>query len=458
MKIVLTSHLFLPEHSGGTEILVLSMAHELRARGHEVVICTARPTDPDLPDTGRFLKDDYEGIEVHRYLKDSRPAQRRTTGATAEYHDPVYGQWMTRFLETNPPDLVHFVHLGNLTAAALDACRSLQIPTVFTTTDFWIVCPTCQLRLPDHSFCAGPDREGLNCIRHAVSDSQPAIISRLVEQLPDRLLSTMVQRFDRGPLTRLPFAPALAALSRRAGFLKERMNHFDRVVTPTRLMQQILVDHGMEARRIVHQPYGIRPTERIPRRPDSAGRLRVGFMGTLSEHKGAHVLIAALRRLAPQCPVELRIYGRTDFDLPYLSRLQALAAGDPRVHFLGTFPNERIAQIFAELDVLVVPSVWHENTPLVIYSAQAAACPVVATDVRGMAEAIDAGVNGLLFEPGDEAELARILQRLLDDRPLLTTLSANSPTPRTISEYMTTLSELYAEILNERREQAKLRP
>ena len=69
--------------------------------------------------------------------------------------------------------------------------------------------------------------------------------------------------------------------------------------------------------------------------------------------------------------------------------------------------------------VLVLPSLWYENTPFVVLESFAARTPVVATDVGGLAEIVQDGVNGELFRRGDAADLARCLQGLVDDPTLL---------------------------------------
>ncbi|MBK7766259.1 MAG: glycosyltransferase [Sulfuritalea sp.] len=75
----------------------------------------------------------------------------------------------------------------------------------------------------------------------------------------------------------------------------------------------------------------------------------------------------------------------------------------------------------AELDVLVVPSLWHENSPLVIYSAQAARCPVIGSDVEGIAEVVRDDVDGLLFQRGNVAALMQTLLRVTGRSELLET-------------------------------------
>ena len=86
--------------------------------------------------------------------------------------------------------------------------------------------------------------------------------------------------------------------------------------------------------------------------------------------------------------------------------------------------------------MLVIPSLWYENTPLVIYSAQAAACPVIASNLPGLAAVVVHEHNGLLFEPGNAALLAQQLSRLIDEDELLQRLSHNAHPPKTTATYV----------------------
>jgi glycosyltransferase involved in cell wall biosynthesis len=103
--------------------------------------------------------------------------------------------------------------------------------------------------------------------------------------------------------------------------------------------------------------------------------------------------------------------------------------------------------VLAGIDVLVVPSTWYENTPLVIYSALAAGCPVIASDLGGMAEVVTDGENGLLVEPGKPEALAAELKRLTSDRQLLQKLAAGCRRPKSIEEYVAELLSVYRDLL-----------
>lgn len=450
MRVLLTTHVFLPDYSSGTEILTFNVAKELQRRGHEVEICTGFLAKPGLADSERFDTYEYEGIRVHRFLHDAAPMGGQSNVAEAEYNNLFFAHWFRSYLRRFRPDITHCFHLGLLSASAIDVCQEFGVPMVMTPTDFWLICPNNQLRLPDNSLCRGPDRDSVNCMKHAVSNNQPPRMANIFNRLPHSAVALMIWGINRGAFSGSWFSPMVRALHQRAGFLRERMNRLDRVVVPTRLMEELLVMNGLNPDKVVYSRFGIPMLPRETHRSDVAGKLRIGFIGGLSEHKGAHLLIAAVRRLSTLVALELRIYGRTDLNPAYFDKLQRLSDGDQRIHFCGTFPNEFIGKIFAELDVLVVPSIWYENTPLVIYSAQATGCPVVASNLGGMAEVVEHENNGLLFEAGDVAGLSSAIERLACNRQLLMQLAANAIKPKSISDYVSELQIIYDSVLAER--------
>ena len=139
----------------------------------------------------------------------------------------------------------------------------------------------------------------------------------------------------------------------------------------------------------------------------------------------------------------LKIYGSTEDFPAYSSELKQLTAHQKFIEFCGVFHNSRIAEVLADLDALVVPSLWYENTPLVIYSAQAARCPVVASDFPGISEVVRDEVNGILFEAGNPKALARQLSRLIDEPGFAGQLSANFQQPKSTSRYVDEMLSLW---------------
>jgi glycosyltransferase involved in cell wall biosynthesis len=85
------------------------------------------------------------------------------------------------------------------------------------------------------------------------------------------------------------------------------------------------------------------------------------------------------------------------------------------VKFKGTFPHEQIGAILRGAHLCVVPSIWYESAPLVLCSALAAGTPVMVSDLGGLTEVVQQGVNGFSFECGAPASLAKLIGTLLDD-------------------------------------------
>lgn len=449
MKILLVSHLFLPDYFSGTEILTLHTAQELKARGHEVQVLTGFPATTTMADSERFDHYDYDGIPVTRFKHAHSPMGDQNNVAEQEYNNLLMADHFRVLIDQFQPAVVHFFHLMRISASVIDVCLQRGIPTVLTPTDFWFVCPMSQLRLPDGSMCAGPDPIGANCVRHLAGQMAPGVAASLLNLLPDVALYGVVQVASRSPFKHFGPARLVSALSCRKNFLQERLNRIDRVLVPTRFMQQTLQQHGLDPAHVRYCSYGIRLPNLCAREPRMQGPLRLGVIG-VGEHKGAHVLIEAVRQLA-DIDLVVKIYGRASDFPDYVAKLNALASGDPRIEFCGSFPNEQIGSILSQLDVLVVPSLWFENAPLVIYSAQAAGLPVLASDVAGVAELITHDDNGCLFPAGDVDRLAEIITTLARDRAQLARLSERARMPKTIAAYADELLAVYAELVQDKR-------
>ena len=445
MKVLLTVHQFLPDYSSGTEILTLSTARQLREFGHEVVIFTGHPAKYDYDDDHRFDNYLYDDFMVYRFNHAHVPMGGQKNVVEIEYNNKLVAKEFRKIVRSVKPDVVHFFHLGRLSGSLIDTCLELSVPTVYTPTDFWFICPTCQLRKFDDSACLGPDRFSTNCLLHIVHQNQPKAIYDKVKILPKSVLSLFVAACHLGMFKHTWYGPLVQAMYRRRAFLRQRLSFLNKVLAPTKLMQNLLVENGMPKSKIQYCPFGIEfeeSTLKDDNKDEHSNTLRIGFIGTLYQHKGAHILVQAIKNLDKR-DLELKIYGKMNDFPDYVEKLLKIAEGDERISFLGTFPNSQINEIFAGIDVLVVPSVWYENTPLVIYSAQACRCPVIATDLGGMSEVIRHGHNGLLFKKGDVSALSALIRRLIDEKDLLKQLQSNSIIPKTSEMYAKEISNVY---------------
>jgi glycosyltransferase involved in cell wall biosynthesis len=174
-------------------------------------------------------------------------------------------------------------------------------------------------------------------------------------------------------------------------------------------------------------PHGVDLQRFRPRASRSNGVLRLLAVGRLVEKKGFHFLIAALAGFT--VPFTLTIAG----DGPERERLRQLIILnnlENHVVFHGAVTHSELPQIYAEADVVVVPSIQdgsgdRDGLPNVVLEAMASARAVVASDIGAIASAISDNENGLLVPPADPVALAHAIRRLAGDRDLREQLGCN---------------------------------
>jgi glycosyltransferase involved in cell wall biosynthesis len=447
MKILYTVHQFLPDFFSGTEILTYDTAKEMVKRGHEVCIFTGHLGKQEKGPSSATDAYEVNGLPVYRFFYAPDAPDIAQNPIRSEYDNPAALDFFKETVSRIKPDIVHFYHLQRMSAEMIDICASLNLPMVYFATDFWAMCPKQQLFLPDYSFCEGPNDLCVNCLRHFLADSRFKVINSVVKRIPDRMLRYLVRHLAEHNQPTWSKAEQVRALVKRDGFLKKRFKKIDKILVSTSFMAEAFKKWGMEGSKLGCLAFGIDDCSIGPtsEKGNQAG-LRIGFIGSLFDHKGAHVLIEAIRRLPDNLPVEVSLYGDMTQFPGYAKRLVKLAGDDPRIRFKGTFRPERISQVFSSMDLLTVPSLWHENTPLVIYSAQQSKVPIIGSNVSGISEIVSDGVNGLLFERGNSAALAFIIETLCNDRARVKALSRNARVPNSLSAYADRLEAVYMQI------------
>lgn len=449
MRILFALHQFFPEHQAGTEVVTLGLARQLRARGHEPFVLAPKRSIPFSELAPGEIEDyEVEGIPVRRI-------GRQTESSTRTYHlgyrSDVMAARARDWVRETGPDVVHAMHFQALTTSVVPVFHEFGLPVVYTATDFWAICPVVDMRRHDESVCAGP--ELAHCIRCVAKGNISAPAAALLSRAPDALIGGAV-RAAGTPLSRHSASlRQVQDVARRRAHVQAGIDRVDHVTVPSNFMRDMLTAHGVGRGEIEVSRHGI-DTSRIERRaPDAAppSPVRIGLIGTLAEHKGCDILIRAFRKLPAHLDATLTIHGNLKRFPPYVRELRALASNDARITFAGTFPRERIGRTLGAIDVLVVPSRWYENSPLVIFEAFAAGVPVVATDLGGMAEAVASEGDGLLFELEDVDDLARQLRRLIEEPGLIARLRAGIGPVKTVEEDAAQLERLYERLIRQRR-------
>jgi len=398
MRLCYVIHQFFPDCHSGTEQYCLWMAKEAQRRGDEVTVISLHwDHDRDWPPVAVF-EQPYDGVRVVRI---NHWRRLNPNDVLRDYENLHLEGHFRRVLEDVRPDAVHFFHLRQLGSNLIPVAKACGARVVVSLTDFWFLCPRFTLQKSDGSLCKGPPDEGRGC----VSCAHP----ELAHATPEAGRATLRDAEES----------RLRALLDRKRTNLAHLRLADAVFAPSQFLLSTFVQNGFPRERLALLPYGLAP-DRIakvdvarPRQP-----LRIAFCGVLSPWKAPHLLVDAVR--ASSVDVCVAIRGRVDEPMfqSYIDDCRRRAAGDPRIEFVGAYAHADAGAVFADMDVLVVPSVWYENTPFVVLEAFMAGVPVVASDLGGLSEVIRDGENGLLFRAGDAASLRAAIERLASDRAL----------------------------------------
>jgi glycosyltransferase involved in cell wall biosynthesis len=206
-------------------------------------------------------------------------------------------------------------------------------------------------------------------------------------------------------------------------------------------------------------------------------RNRFGYFGQLTPYKGVQVALEAMRHLSthrvhddpllralesaagrPGTPEgdgeialpELRVHG-ANLDLQpgqFQNQVRALLEElRDAVHFVGRYDHAQMAGLMANVDWVIVPSIWWENSPLVIQEAFHFGRPVICSDIGGMAEKVEHGVNGLHFRAGDPVSLARTMRTALESPGLWDELRAGIAPVYRMADHVAALTTAYRSLL-----------
>lgn len=143
------------------------------------------------------------------------------------------------------------------------------------------------------------------------------------------------------------------------------------------------------------------------------------YVGSLVKHKGVDVLVRAFQQMKQEERTELWIVGIG----PEMEKLQKSTLGSPIV-FMGRCTQNQVLGFYRDANVVVIPSLWLENAPLVAYEALSQGKVIVASRVGGLPELVEEGVNGYTFTRGDTHQLREVLEHVLSD-PQLQVCTAN---------------------------------
>lgn len=339
---------------GGESEVFENEVRGLRGMGHEVVVYTRRNS------------------EIAQFA-----TLRRLALALSAFHSARTQADLDRLIFRRHPDFAIVQNVFPLISpSAYTAITAARIPIIQAVYNYRFVCPSAELYT-----------EGSICQRCVAGNTVHAVIHRCY----------------RNSYAQSSWYAAIIGSHRFLGTFAKGIDSF---MVPDNFLGSKLILGGIPASKIWRNPNPFFVQDYIPTHHHQGFAL---FVGRLVPQKGLLTLVEAVARSAN---TRLVIVGEGPLRAPLEDRIKS-GRLEGRIRLMRPQWGNRLSELLSQCAVVVIPSEWYDNLPLILCKANAAGKPVIASRLDGLPEYIEEGQNGALFEAGDPASLSAQLTHIL---------------------------------------------
>jgi len=292
-------------------------------------------------------------------------------------------------IQKTKPDIVHLHNIyGRLTPSILYALKKNNVPVVMTLHDYKLICPAYNML-----------RDGKVCEICKGGKYYRCITTKCHKK---SYLASLVYALEAYIYT----------------LLKTYLRHIRYFVTPSKFMQNKLIEFGIPQDKLVHMPNFV-SFQAI--KPTYSNKSYLLYSGKLLRTKGLITLLQAVKELPD---VNLLIAGAGDMK----EELEAYVKDNKikNVRFLGYLGEEELHKILEESLFVILPTECYENAPMAVLEAFAHGKPVIGADIAGIPEMIKNGETGLLFEPGNKQTLREKIRYFVSHPEMIVEMGKNA--------------------------------
>lgn len=407
---------------GGAEIYALELYEAMRGSNEFEPLFVARQGPSKTSGTHAGSPLSKVTADQRQYLFFTDPSHFDFFYMTARTKN-IYTKDFRQFLITYRPDVIHLQHTVYLGLDLLRTIRNTlpQTPIVYTLHEYLPICHRIgqMLRTVKNENC--------------------------LEESPRRCHECFPQ-----------ISPQDFFMRKR--FIQSQLSLVDLFLAPSRFLLERYVDWGIPRDKILYEENGRTMGPRYAESSEQRPRNRLAFFGQITEFKGIDVLLKAMRVISEDERLRgggahLWIHGANlehrsqDFQDEIKGLLRAT---QQTVTMAGSYQPSDLPRLMANIDWVIVPSIWWENAPLVIQEAFHNRKPVICSNIGGMAEKVSDGINGLHFHVGDPLHLAQTINRAVSTEGLWESLRQGIPEVYGMNSHVAALSRIYRTLINEK--------
>ena len=411
------------------------LAKRLRAAGHDVLIAA--------PEALGHQERTYDegGFKVYRYPIPPRVTRDEAQGRVVVRGAERFHEWLRR----SRPDLVHMhTYVTGLGLAELKVAKSLGAKVIATThsASLGFTCQRGTMMRWGATLCDGIARPG----KCAACELNHRGVARPMA-LAAALIPPSLGRIGRTIPGKLGTVIGMTDLiTHNTSAQREMLDVVDQFVVLTEWARNVLLANGAPPHKVALNRLGVRFPSTPPALRRSIAPVTVAYIGRFDPIKGVTDLARAISMIPRSAPIRFEFHGPVPYrqDMVVLDRLKAVVGPDAWVTFGGELDTGGVRAVLKRVDIMCCPSRVVEGGPTVALEAHAEGVPVVGTDIPGLSEIVQDGINGRLVPVGNSRALAAALRELAADPGTINEWRTKLPRVRTMDDVTRDYLAMYA--------------
>ncbi len=376
MKILMVHKFYYVE--GGAERYVFNLTHLLEKKGHTVIPFAMKHEKNFETEYADYFADTLQVDQV----KSGFGLSDRISSIKQFIYNKNAQVQLARLIKDTKPDIAH-VHsiYHHLSPSVLDTLKEYNLPVIQTLHDYKLVCP-------NYIFLNG---RGENCEKCKGRAYWHAVTNKCFHK-----------SYSASAL--------IAAEGYYHRFANTYKKNIDLFTSPSRFLGDKVVKYGFPKEKMIFFPYTLPLEDYVPNYDYDDSAI---FMGRLTREKGVWSLLQAMQECR-ELNLKIAGTGPIENELKDYVRKNNMS----NVKFLGYLNEKELKKVVAQSRFTIVPSIWHDNSPLVIYESMALGKPVLGAKSGGIPELVDNGKTGYIFEPGNVPDLVEKIRKINNDGTL----------------------------------------
>ena len=381
MRILLVNYRYFI--SGGPEKYMFNIKKMLEDNGHEVIPFSIHSNKNVETEYSKYFVEPIGGRDATYFNEVKKTPKSIWQMLTRSIYSIEVEKAIKREIRDVKPDIVYIIHFVNkLSPSVITGAKKMGVPVILRLSDYFLLCPRFDF-MYQKKICEDCLSKGYrSCIK---------------------------KRCVKGSL----FASAIRVFSMKFHSLIHVYRGVDAFITPSEFLKKKLVANGFDEKKITCIPTFTTSKSEI-------GKPQVGvyglYFGRITEEKGVETVVKAYEKLPGY---ELKIMG--DDTTEEAKRLKAYVEQRKieNIEFLGFKSGIELEKVIKGARFILIPSIWYDNLPNTALESFQYSKPVIASNIGSLPELVVDGVNGFLFEAGNDKALVEAIKKFDDDESVV---------------------------------------